>query len=213
MKIHDAKPKTPRQSRRRVGRGHGSGYGRTSGRGEKGAKSRSGWSIKPGFEGGTLPLVRRLPKRGFSNYLFRTAWAEVNVDQLARFDAGSTVDEAALKAAGLIKGRYDKVVVLGRGDLEVALTVKVDRVTRGAGAKITAAGGTVELVEGEAVAAAAPVEEVAEAPVEAAPADEAAEEAVEASEAEADAPAEDAVSDDAAEDDAAPDDAAAEEEE
>jgi large subunit ribosomal protein L15 len=204
MKIHDAKPKTPRQSRRRVGRGHGSGYGRTAGRGEKGAKSRSGWSIKPGFEGGTLPLVRRLPKRGFSNYLFRTAWAEVNVDQLARFDAGSTVDEAALKAAGLIKGGYDKVVILGRGDLEVALTVRVDRVTRGAVAKITAAGGTVELVEGEAEAAAAPEPEAAVA--EQAAADEAGDD----SEAEADVP----VSDDAdAGDDAAPDDEAAEEEE
>jgi large subunit ribosomal protein L15 len=145
MKIHDARPKERRQSRKRIGRGHGSGYGRTAGRGEKGAKSRSGWSKKPGFEGGSLPLVRRLPKRGFSNYPFRIAWAEVNLDQLSSFAAGSTVDETALKDAGLIKGKYDKIVVMGRGEIEMALTVKVDRFTRTAADKIAAAGGTAEV--------------------------------------------------------------------
>ena len=145
MKIHDARPKERRQSRKRIGRGHGSGYGRTAGRGEKGAKSRSGWRKKVGFEGGQMPLVRRLPKRGFSNYPFRTAWAEVNLDQLASFAAGSTVDEAALKDAGIIKGKYDKVVVMGRGDIKAALIVKVDRFTRTAAEKIAAAGGSAEV--------------------------------------------------------------------
>ncbi|NKB90095.1 MAG: 50S ribosomal protein L15 [Acidobacteria bacterium] len=162
MKIHDARPKERRKARKRVGRGHGSGYGRTAGRGENGAKSRSGWSMKPGFEGGSLPLIRRIPKRGFSNYLFRTAWAEVNLDQLARFAAGATVDEAALLDAGIIKGRYDKIVVMGRGDLEVALTVRVHRFTKSAAEKIVAAGGTADAVASDNEAAAAPVAEAAD---------------------------------------------------
>ena len=204
MKIHDARPKERRKSRKRVGRGHGSGYGRTSGRGEKGAKSRSGWRMKPGFEGGSLPLIRRLPKRGFSNYPFRTIWAEVNIDQLGSFDAGSTVDEAALRDAGLIKGRYDKVVVMGRGEIEVALTVRVDRFTKSAAEKITAAGGTAEALAAEEAPVVAPVE-AAEEPVEAAeeapaeePAEAAADEAVAADAAEE--PAAEADSEDVAED-------------
>lgn len=147
MKIHDLQPKPgSKRARKRVGRGRASGHGKTSGRGEKGAKSRSGHKNKRGFEGGQLPLVRRLPKRGFYNP-FRTAWAEVNVDQLARFDAGATVDPQALRAAGLIKGRYDKVVVLGRGDLEIGLTVKAHRFTGSARTKIQEAGGTAEVLE------------------------------------------------------------------
>lgn len=185
MKIHDARPKDRRKARKRVGRGHGSGYGRTSGRGEKGAKSRSGWRMKPGFEGGSLPLIRRLPKRGFSNYPFRTIWAEVNIDQLGSFAAGDTVDEAALIDAGVIKGRYDKVVLMGRGEIEIALTVRVDRFTKSAAEKIVAAGGTAEALAGDdAPAEAAPVVEAAE-PV----ADDSAEEPVAAAEA---APAEEA---------------------
>jgi large subunit ribosomal protein L15 len=163
MKIHDARPKEKRKSRKRVGRGHASGSGRTAGRGEKGAKSRSGWSSKPGFEGGSLPLVRRLPKRGFSNHPFRTAWAEVNLDQLSRFEAGSTVDEAALRAAGVIKGTYDKIVVMGRGDIEVALTVQVHRFTRSAAEKIAAAGGTAQILGADAEASAAVAEPAAAA--------------------------------------------------
>jgi len=180
MKIHDARPKEKRKARKRVGRGHASGYGRTAGRGENGAKSRSGWSKKPGFEGGSLPLVRRLPKRGFSNHPFRTAWAEVNLDQLASFAAGTTVDEAALRGAGLIKGRYDKIVVMGRGDIAVALTVSVHRFTKSAAEKIVAAGGTADVLgdssqDAGAAAAAAPVEvaEVVEAAPEASPEGEA----------------------------------------
>ncbi len=146
MKIHDARPKPgSRRPRKRVGRGHGSGSGKTAGRGENGAKSRSGYSRKVGFEGGQLPLVRRIPKRGFKNP-FRTEWAEVNLDQLDRFVAGTLVDPESLRAAGLIKGRYDKVVVMGRGDLEISLDVKVHRFTKSAATKIEAAGGSTEVL-------------------------------------------------------------------
>lgn len=147
MKLHDVRGKSEaRRPRKRVGRGRASGTGKTSGRGHKGAKSRSGYKHKAGFEGGQMPLARRLPKRGFSNYPFKKEWAEVNLSQLARFDAGSTVDPAALAAAGLVKGRFDGIVILGRGDLEVALTVKAHRFSKTAASKIEAAGGTVEVV-------------------------------------------------------------------
>ena len=147
MKLHDVRRKSKaRTPRKRVGRGRASGTGKTSGRGHKGAKSRSGYSHKAGFEGGQMPLVRRVPKRGFSNYPFRKEWAEVNISQLARFDAGSTVDPRALKDAGLVKGRFDGIVILARGDVEVALNVKAHRFSKAAAAKIEAAGGTVEVV-------------------------------------------------------------------
>ena len=147
MKLHDVRQKSgTRQPRKRVGRGHGSGTGKTSGRGHKGAKSRSGYKHKAAFEGGQMPLVRRIPKRGFSNYPFRKTWAEINLSQLARFAAGSVVDPAALTDAGLVKGRHDGIVILGRGELESALTVKAHRFSRSAAAKIEAAGGTVEVI-------------------------------------------------------------------
>lgn len=147
MKVHELGPKPGSKKRRkRVGRGRSSGRGKTSGRGEKGAKSRSGYTHKRAFEGGQLPLVRRIPKRGFNNP-FRDEWAEVNVDQLARFDSGATVDPEALEGAGLIKGRYDKVVVLGRGELEISLTVKAHRFSSGAQSKIQEAGGSFEVIE------------------------------------------------------------------
>ena len=146
MKIHEVGPKQgSRRTRKRVGRGRSSGHGKTSGRGENGAKSRSGYSRKVGFEGGQMPLVRRIPKRGFKNP-FRTNWAEVNLDQLTRFDAGSSVDPELLASVGLIKGRYDKVVVMGRGELSVALNIKVHRFTSSAAAKIAEAGGTAEVL-------------------------------------------------------------------
>ncbi len=146
MKIHEVGPKQgSRRARKRVGRGRSSGHGKTSCRGENGAKSRSGYSRKGGFEGGQMPLVRRIPKRGFKNP-FRTNWAEVNLDQLARFDTGSTVDPELLASTGLIKGRYDKVVVMGRGELGVALNIKVHRFTSSAAMKITEAGGTAEVL-------------------------------------------------------------------
>lgn len=147
MKLNDLKPKKGATTRRkRVGRGRSSGHGKTSGRGEKGAKSRSGYSRKPGFEGGQLPLIRRLPKRGFNNP-FKTEWAEVNVDALVRFEADSVVDPEALEAAGLVKGRYDKIVILGRGEIDRSLTVRAHRFSKSAADKIAAAGGSAEVVE------------------------------------------------------------------
>lgn len=148
MKLHDVRQKSgARQPRKRVGRGHGSGTGKTSGRGHKGAKSRSGYKHKAAFEGGQMPLVRRIPKRGFSNHDFRKAWAEVNLSQLVKFEAGSNVDPEALKGAGLVKGNFDGIVILGRGEIEASLTVKAHRFSKSAAAKIEAAGGTVEVIE------------------------------------------------------------------
>ncbi len=147
MKLHDVRNKSSaRRPRKRVGRGHGSGTGKTSGRGLKGAKSRSGYKHKAAFEGGQMPLVRRIPKRGFSNYPFRKAWAEVNLSQLDRFAAGSTVDPEALAECGLVKGRFDGIVILGGGELESALTVKAHRFSKSAAAKIEAAGGKAEVI-------------------------------------------------------------------
>lgn len=147
MKLHDVRQKSgTRQPRKRVGRGHASGTGKTSGRGHKGAKSRSGFKHKAAFEGGQMPLARRLPKRGFSNHDFRKAWAEVNLTQLAKFAAGSTVDPEALAAAGVVKGSYDGIVILGRGEMESSLTVRAHRFSKSAAAKIEAAGGTVEVI-------------------------------------------------------------------
>ena len=120
--------------------------GKTSGRGHKGQKSRSGGGVRPGFEGGQMPLHRRLPKKGFSNVAFRSTVAVVNVAQLnERFEDGETVNEEALRAKGLVSGRCDAVKVLGNGDLERKLTVTVDAVSASAKAKIEQAGGSVEL--------------------------------------------------------------------
>lgn len=142
-------PEGANRNKRRVGRGIGSGLGKTGGRGQKGQKARNGGNIhKLAFEGGQMPLVRRIPKRGFTN-LFATTVAEVNVRDLAKFDEGSTVDVAALVDRGLIKGKFDVVKVLGNGELDRKLTVKVHRFSKGAQAKIEAAGGTVEVVPEE----------------------------------------------------------------
>lgn len=147
MKLHEVRNKSgARRPRKRVGRGRSSGTGKTSGRGHKGAKSRSGYKHKAAFEGGQMPLVRRIPKRGFSNYPFRKAWAELNLSQLERFAAGSTVDPEVLAKCGLVKGRFDGIVILGGGELEVALTVKAHRFSKSAAAKIEAAGGKAEVI-------------------------------------------------------------------
>ena len=148
MKLHEVRNKPgARRPRKRVGRGRSSGTGKTSGRGHKGAKSRSGYKHKAAFEGGQMPLVRRIPKRGFSNYPFRKAWAELNLSQLERFAAGSTVDPEVLAGCGLVKGRFDGIVILGGGELEVALTVKAHRFSKSAVAKIEAAGGKAEVIQ------------------------------------------------------------------
>ena len=138
-------PKGAKQSPTRVGRGKGSGLGKTAGRGHKGAQSRSGWKSKRGFEGGQMPLHRRVPKRGFNNADFRTEYEVVNLDQLeARFDAGATVNLDSLRSAGLVNGRDIRVKVLARGEVSKALTVHAHKFSGKAAEKIAAAGGTVE---------------------------------------------------------------------
>ena len=146
MKLTDLRPaKGAKSARKRVGRGEGSGLGKTSGRGNKGLKARSGGGTKPGYEGGQMPLQRRLPKRGFVN-VFRKETAVVNVEELNRFEAGSVVDAGALRREGLVKGDCPGgVKLLGNGQVTRKLTVKVDRASKTAVEKVVAAGGTVEV--------------------------------------------------------------------
>ena len=132
-----------RKQRKRLGRGHGSGHGKTSGRGHKGFKARSGSGIKPGFEGGQMPLHRRLPKRGFHN-IFKKQFSIVNVSDLDRFEDGSTIDRAFLVENGLIAKNSELVKVLGNGEITKKLTVSVDKVSSSALKKIEAAGGKIE---------------------------------------------------------------------
>jgi large subunit ribosomal protein L15 len=147
MKLHELKPAHGSKSTpKRVGRGHGSGNGKTAGKGHKGQNARSGGGVRPGFEGGQMPLVRRIPKRGFNNALFATTYAIVNVSDLAKFKAGTTVDAELLKASGLIKKLYDGVKILGNGDLGVGLTVKAAAFSATAKEKIENAGGKAEVI-------------------------------------------------------------------
>jgi len=147
MKLHELTPAaSTNKAPKRVGRGVGSGWGKTAGRGSKGSKARSGGSIRPGYEGGQMPLQRRLPKRGFTN-IFAKRYAVVNVRDLSRFAGDKVVDEAALAAAGLVKGRRDGVKLLGNGDVDRPLEVRVNLISRSARAKIEAAGGKVEVIE------------------------------------------------------------------
>lgn len=132
-----------RKDKKRVGRGPGSGSGKTAARGHKGARARSGYSMRAGFEGGQMPLHRRLPKRGFKN-IFKKAYAIVTLDHLNTFDNGTVVDNSALVEAGIIK-QGALVKILANGELEKSLTVKVDKVSQGAKEKIEAAGGTLEV--------------------------------------------------------------------
>ena len=135
------------RKKRRKGRGPGSGLGKTSGKGMKGAKARNPGGLgKLGFEGGQTPLYRRLPKRGFHN-LFSKKVVTLNLRDLLRFDAGSTVDPEVLKSAGLVKRSYDGIKILGNGDLDRALTIKAHAFSAGAKQKIEAAGGTAEVIE------------------------------------------------------------------
>jgi large subunit ribosomal protein L15 len=146
MKLHELKPaEGSTRNIKRVGRGVGSGWGKTAGRGNKGHNARSGGGVRPGFEGGQMPLHRRLPKRGFTN-IFKKEIAVVNVSDLSRFEQGAVVDQASLVRSGLIKGRNDGIKLLGQGDINIALTVKLNAVSRSAKAKIEAAGGTVEVI-------------------------------------------------------------------
>ena len=132
------------KTRKRVGRGEGAGQGKTAGRGTKGAQSRSGWTYRPGFEGGQMPLHRRLPKKGFKNP-FEKDYTVINLERLAGFAANSVVTAESLHGAGVIsKIGNDGVKILGRGEVEVALHVRVAKLSKSAAEKITAAGGTVE---------------------------------------------------------------------
>jgi len=146
MKLNElSPPKGSRRSRKRVGRGVGSGKGKTAGRGTKGYNSRSGGGVRPGFEGGQMPLHRRLPKRGFTN-IFKKKIAVINIRDLSKFESGSIVDEAALVRMGLVKGRRDGIKLLGHGEIETPLTIKINMLSKSAREKIVQAGGKVEVV-------------------------------------------------------------------
>jgi large subunit ribosomal protein L15 len=143
MRLHDLKPRPGAKHRKkRLGCGESSGHGKTSGKGHKGQKARSGGGIRPSFEGGQMPIFRRLPKRGFNQAAFRDAIGTVNLDDLERvFAAGADVNEASLREAGLLRGKLDAVKLLGRGALTKKLTVEVDLVSATAKTKVEEAGG------------------------------------------------------------------------
>jgi large subunit ribosomal protein L15 len=145
MELHNLKPNPGSKHRvKRLGAGESSGTGKTSGKGNKGQKARSGSGTRVGFEGGQMPLHRRLPKRGFNNYDFRDIFIVVNVGDLDnRFEAGATINEEALRKVGLVNGPCDKVKLLGDGEVEKAFTITVDKVSATAKAKIEKAGGNV----------------------------------------------------------------------
>ncbi len=147
MKLDELRPALgSRTSRKRLGRGIGSGLGKTSGRGHKGQWARSGGGVRPGFEGGQTPLFRRLPKRGFSNYPFRKEWSIVNLAQLDTLAPGTEVTPDLLSELGIVKQVKDGVKILGNGDLSVALNVKAHAFSGSAKEKIVAAGGTAEVI-------------------------------------------------------------------
>ena len=148
MRLHNLKPaKGSTNTRKRVGRGPGSGLGKTSGRGEKGQKSRSGFRRKLGFEGGQMPLHRRMPKRGFTN-VFRKEYAEVNLGRLEIFDAGTIVTPDVLKRRGMVKNIRDGIKVLAQGELTKALTVRAHKFSVKAQERIIGLGGKAEVIEG-----------------------------------------------------------------
>jgi large subunit ribosomal protein L15 len=152
MRLHTLKPNPGAKHRRkRLGIGESSGKGKTSGKGHKGQKARSGGSIRLGFEGGQMPIYRRLPKRGFNNAAFKTVYGVVNLDTLEKnFNTGESVTEAALRKLGLVKGRFDGVKILGRGEITKSLTIEVDEVSESARQKIEKAGGKIVLPKAEA---------------------------------------------------------------
>jgi len=144
MQLHDLAPAPgSRKNRKRVGRGPGSGMGKTSTRGHKGLKARSGGSVRPGFEGGQMPIYRRLPKRGFTN-IFKTNNAVLNVKDLDRFEDGAVIDIELLRGEGLVKGVVDGVKILGDGELAKKFTLKNILVSKTAREKIESAGGSIE---------------------------------------------------------------------
>lgn len=148
MELHNLKPaKGATHKKKRVGRGPGSGHGKTACRGNKGQRSRSGHSMQPGFEGGQMPLHRRLPKRGFTN-IFRREYAVINLDQLNIFKAGTTVTPEELVRRGLVKRSVNGIKILAEGELKTALIVRAHKFSSSAAKKIQSAGGTVEVIGG-----------------------------------------------------------------
>ncbi|OGO80506.1 MAG: 50S ribosomal protein L15 [Clostridiales bacterium GWC2_40_7] len=147
MKLHELQPVPgAKRAPARKGRGLGSGTGKTAGKGHKGQNARAGGGVRPGFEGGQMPLYRRIPKRGFNNKIFTKDYAEVNVSRLEIFENGTVVDGDLLKKSGILKKINDGVSILGNGELTKKLTVQAARFTKTASAKIEAAGGKVEVV-------------------------------------------------------------------
>ena len=146
MKLNELSPAIGSKTEgKRKGRGAGTGNGKTAGRGHKGQNARSGGGVRPGFEGGQMPIYRRLPKRGFTN-IFAKKYIEINVSDLNKFEDGTVVDATLLKETGVISKILDGIVVLGRGEITKKITVKAARVTEGAAKKIEAAGGKVEVI-------------------------------------------------------------------
>jgi large subunit ribosomal protein L15 len=148
IRLHNLKPRPGSRHRvKRLGIGESSGHGKTSGKGHKGQKARSGGSIRLGFEGGQMPLIRRLPKRGFNNAAFKQEYAIVNLDDLNNFKAGATINEGILRESKHIRGQVAGLKILGRGELKHGLTIEADRVSQSAREKIEKAGGTITLRE------------------------------------------------------------------
>jgi large subunit ribosomal protein L15 len=146
MRLHNLRPRPGSRHRvKRLGCGESSGHGKTSGKGHKGQKARSGGSIRLGFEGGQMPLIRRLPKRGFNNARFHKNYAIINLDDLNVFKAGTLVNEQLLRESKLVRGEVDGIKVLGRGELKHSLKIELDRVSASAREKIDKAGGTIEM--------------------------------------------------------------------
>ncbi len=146
MKLHELKPNPgSTRKRKRLGRGTATGQGKTAGRGMNGQGSRSGGGTRPGFEGGNMPLYRRLPKRGFTN-IFGTQYAELNVEDLNQFEDGAEITPEVLKSEGILKKQLDGVKILGNGELEKKLTVKAHKFSKSAVEKIEAAGGKAEVI-------------------------------------------------------------------
>jgi large subunit ribosomal protein L15 len=146
MKLNELSPaKGATKSRKRVGRGVGSGFGKTSGRGSKGQNSRSGGGVRAGFEGGQMPIHRRLPKRGFKN-IFRKNYAIVNIANLIKFESGALVDENAIIEHKLISGKHDGIKLLGHGEINIPLNIEVHKASKKAIEKIEAAGGSVKTI-------------------------------------------------------------------
>ena len=168
IRLHNLRPRPGARHRvKRLGCGESSGHGKTSGKGHKGQKARSGGSIRLGFEGGQMPLIRRLPKRGFNNAAFHKNFAIVNLSDLNEFKAGTVVDEKLLRESNLVRGDVAGIKILGDGELKHALKIQADKVSQSAKAKIEKAGGTITMREAVARKPAADVDQTAkETPAE-----------------------------------------------